>query len=76
MQGHESKYNAGDNDCRVLTLLKPIVPVRYLKVVTHQNAYQKLQGAVIVGYLIGYDPATAHVEMQKSLATIVTTIIN
>ncbi len=31
-------YNPGDNDCRVLTLLKPIMSVTYLKAITRQNA--------------------------------------
>ncbi len=34
------KYNPGDNDSRVLTLLKPIMSVKYLKAITRQNAYQ------------------------------------
>ncbi len=33
-------YNPGDNDCRVLTLLKPIMSVTYLKAITRHNAYQ------------------------------------
>ncbi len=36
---------------------------------------KKLQGAVIVGYLIGYDPTTTHVKMQKSLAIVVARIV-
>ncbi len=36
---------------------------------------QKPQGAVIVGYLIGYDSTTTHVKMQKSLATVATSIV-
>ncbi len=35
---------------------------------------KKLQGAVIVGYLRGYDPTTTHVKMQKSPATVVARI--
>ena len=37
---------------------------------------KKLQGAVIVGYLIGYDPTTTHVKMQKSPAIVVARIVN
>ncbi len=36
---------------------------------------QKIQGAAIVGYLITYDPTTAHVKMQKDPPTVVTSII-
>ncbi len=36
---------------------------------------KKLQGAVIVGYLIGYDPTATHVKMQKSPAIVVARIV-
>ncbi len=36
---------------------------------------RKLQDAVIVDYLIGYDPTTNHAKRQMSLATILTTIV-
>ncbi len=51
--------------------------LNYLKVVTRQNALNapELQGAVIVGFLIGYDPSPTHVKIQKSLAAVVTTTI-
>ena len=37
---------------------------------------QKPQGAVIVGYLIGYDPSTTHVKMHKDPATVAASIIS
>ena len=36
---------------------------------------KKQQGAVIVGYLIGYDPTTTHVKMQKRLTIAVARIV-
>ena len=36
---------------------------------------KKLQGAVIVGYVTGYDPTTTHVKMQKSPAIVVARIV-
>ncbi len=62
-------YNPGNNDCRVLTLLKPIMSVTYLKAVTRQNAYQyqrrKLRplkwqsGVIVYAYLHQYKHPTS-----------------